>query len=470
MRAIELNALFFDDSSMSSTAQSATIQNGAIIGHERRWAALARAFAKDQVPETLLISGAAHVGKSTLALRFAQLLLCPNVEEAASDAQSPGMSTHVRGAGAIETLLAPCLSCRVCHQVAIETFPDYRVYQPIISSAGDEKDWILAPGALEGSIIPIKMARLFGDEAMRRPSIGTRKMMVMRQAERMSVEAQNSLLKTFEEPVRGLSIVLLCDNPDELLPTVLSRAWHLPLSLVPDRAIAQWLQAQFASTSARWIEEAVRVAAGRPGIAWREMRRLERHAGSDGDARNANGAKKTATARAANLKSGAGEAGEEAIPRFTQAARLVERIVSSQPVGALGLTEEALRLARVWWEEDQAEETARESKKGDAKVTRSALARFLDELANAYRARWMQSAGNAANGLKKGGARDASPEEAWADGLDLIRKTRHYILRNANSNLALDVMFGRLIAAWQHPAPSPFPMSNATTPQRRVSR
>jgi hypothetical protein len=36
--------------------------------------------------------------------------------------------------------------------------------------------------------------------------------------------------------------------------------------------------------------------------------------------------------------------------------------------------------------------------------------------------------------------------EAWAQGLDLIRKTRHYILRNANASLALDVMFGGLIA------------------------
>ncbi len=43
-----------------------------------------------------------------------------------------------------------------------------------------------------------------------------------------------------------------------------------------------------------------------------------------------------------------------------------------------------------------------------------------------------------------------SPElRALAAGLDQIRKTRHYILRNANSSLALDVMFGHLIALQQ---------------------
>jgi len=274
----------------------------------------------------------------------------------------------------------------------------------------------------------------------------------------MGEEAQNSLLKTFEEPARGLSIVLLCDNPDELLPTVLSRAWHLPLSLISDRAIQQWLQQTWMDVPANWIEEAVRVAAGRPGMAWREMRRLARHADSNS---TANTSKKSPARRSASASTGPApesDAPEEAIPRFVQAMRLVDRITSSQPVGALGLTEEALRLARLWWEEDQAEEEVRESKKGDAKVTRSALARLLDELATAYRARWMQSVRGAAQRSEtgSGGAGNSAAKgevEAarWADGLDLMSKTRHYILRNANSNLALDVMFGRLIAAWHQP-------------------
>jgi hypothetical protein len=46
--------------------------------------------------------------------------------------------------------------------------------------------------------------------------------------------------------------------------------------------------------------------------------------------------------------------------------------------------------------------------------------------------------------LKAGG--QAAQSVIWSDGLDQIRKTRHYILRNANMNLALDVLFGRLIA------------------------
>jgi hypothetical protein len=111
-------------------------------------------------------------------------------------------------------------------------------------------------------------------------------------------------------------------------------------------------------------------------------------------------------------------------------------------VGALGLTEEALRLARQWWAEDQAVMKSGKApgaaKKLEGRELRSAAARFLDELATVYRARWSHS-------LQNGGASAATG--VWADGLDQVRRTRHYILRNANTSLALDVLFGRLIAA-----------------------
>ncbi|MDQ3815641.1 MAG: hypothetical protein M3347_17140, partial [Armatimonadota bacterium] len=239
----------------------------------------------------------------------------------------------------------------------------------------------------------------------------------------------NALLKTFEEPVRGLTIVLLSANPSQLLPTVRSRCWHLPLGLAPDEEIAWWLRDGFPDVAPQVTEEAVRVAAGRPGAAWRELKRLQ--SGADNRGSDENGA-----------------ALDEA-PRFVQATQIVERIMRSRAVGALGLTEEALRLARLWWAEDETLEAAKgqkkESKKSDAKETRSAVARFLDELATVYRVRWMHSIGPA-GATSQGVDGQLAEAEVWAGGLDQIRKTRHYILRNANTNLALDVMFGRLIA------------------------
>ncbi|MBV9867151.1 MAG: hypothetical protein JO316_17485 [Abitibacteriaceae bacterium] len=399
-----------------------------LIGHEKRWVALARAFAKGKVPQTLLISGPPQIGKWTLALRYAQLLLCPNPQQ---------------GTGG-ETLPAPCGHCRVCHQVEIETFPDFAVYRPIVSSAKDEKDWVIAPDTLEGSIITVDVARKFGDEALRKPLVGPRKVMVINQADRMNTEAQNALLKTFEEPVHNLCIILLTDNPSQLLPTVYSRCWHVPLGLAPEAQIEHWLEQMqtdaghpFGKTQ---IQEAVRVAAGRPGAAWRELQRLQR---AISPTTPANG--KVTGKKAAPPKE---QPNTPAISRFAQATEIVDRIISSQPVGALGLSEEAGRLARLWWDEDQ--EGAKDLKKGDAKVQRSAVARFLDELSNAYRVRWVASVAGTAmpsNGTTHRNSGNLDNETLWADGLDQIRKTRHYILRNANTTLALDVMFGQLIAS-----------------------
>jgi DNA polymerase III delta prime subunit len=361
-----------------------------LVGHDARFAALARAFANGRVPQTLLVSGPPHVGKWTFVQRYAQLLLCT-----APTADADGV-------------LAPCSVCTACHQVAIETYPDFRVFRPHVSSAEDERDWVVAPTMMQGSILSIHSARKFASEAMKRPLNGQRKVMVMVQADRMTDEAQNCLLKTFEEPIPGLSIFLLCDNADALRATIRSRCWHLPLGLASADAIAQWLETSTPATAVQ-IAAAVRVAAGRPGAALREIERLSH---SD----------------------------EASTPRYAQAEALVERILRAQPVAALGLTEEALRLAKAWWEEDlRISGEKGDFKKADAKVTRSAAARFLDELAVVYHARWQQAVGVA-----------HSPHGvAWGVGLDQIRKTRQYILRNANTNLALDVLFGRLIAAQQ---------------------
>lgn len=391
-----------------------------IIGHGARWEALARAFAKNEIPQSLLFSGPPQIGKWTLARRYAQLLLCP---------------TPIIESG----LPAPCGTCRVCHQVEIETFPDFKVYRPLVSSAEDERDWVFAPKAMSSSVLPISVARKFGGEAMRKPLVGPRKVMILVQADRMTDDAQNALLKTFEEPVPGLSIFLLCDNADELLATILSRCWHIPLGFAPDGQISDWLHAlstpETPTISEEQIALAVQAARGRPGVAKNEILRLQN------------------MAQETTKISHAASPDAFSVSRPLQIEAFLAKLLHSTPVGALGLTEEALRLAKTWWDEDQsivsyagstpgAAGTKKELKKGDAKIVRSSIALFLDELAGAYRVRWTRSILAGAGSTLKAKQQAAR----WSGGLDQIRKTRHYILRNANTNLALDVLFGRLIA------------------------
>lgn len=328
------------------------------------------------MPQTLLISGEPHLGKSTFARYFAQLLLCENPLQTDDDTS------------------LPCGICHNCHQVEIGAHPDYGVYRPKTASADNSPT---APTDLVSSVISVDQAREFSSKAQSRPVNGEHKVMVMEQADRMTVQAQNALLKTFEEPARGLTIILLCDNSNVLLPTVRSRCWEIRLGLVDDAQIRNWLQTLGNADDAA-IDLALSAARGRPGIAWREWQRSQ--------------------------------SGEERSPRLAQIENWVDQFAQSMPVASLKFSAEAQKLAMQWWEEDIALEADEDfSLKGaDAKVARSAVAHFLDLLMAVYRVRWRQSA--SAN---------------WASGLDAIRETRHFILRNANTSLALDVLFSRLL-------------------------
>jgi DNA polymerase III delta' subunit len=357
-----------------------------LIGHQTRFAALARAAMDGRVPQTLLISGEPHLGKSTFARYFAQLLLCENplqMEDAS---------------------FLPCGNCLSCHQVEIGAHPDYSVLRPQVSSAATASG--AAPTDLVSSIIGVGQAREFSLKAQTSPINGPRKVMVMEQADRMNIEAQNALLKTFEEPARGLTIVLLCDNASVLLPTVRSRCWEIRLGLVDDAQIADWLKSRDEYSDEETIELALRAARGRPGLAWREAQR----------ARN----------------------GEETLPRLAQMEQWVDQFTHSLPVAALKFSSEAQKLAMQWWEEDLALENSEDFnlKGADSKVARSAVAHFLDLLMAVYRVRWRQQAASANAAI-------------WAAGLDQIRDTRHYILRNANTALALDVLFSRLLSDYR---------------------
>jgi len=360
-----------------------------LIGHEPRFTALAKAAIEGRVPQTLLISGEPHLGKSTFARYFAQLLLCENPQQLKN-----GTS-------------CPCGECLSCHQVEIGSHPDYGVFRPQVSAAANASG--AAPSDLVSSIIGVGLAREFSLKAQSSPLIGSRKVLVMEQADRMNAEAQNALLKTFEEPARGLTIILLCDNASVLLPTVRSRCWEIRLGLVDDGQIEQWLRHLDPQLDASSLPVILRAARGRPGLAWREWQRTHE---SDG------------------MQS-----------RLAQIEQWVDQFNQNMPVAALRFSGEAQKLALQWWEEDLALENPENSemaslKGADSKIARSAVALFLDTLMAVYRARWREAASSAAS-------------ERWAQGLDQIGKTRHYILRNANTNLALDVLFGRLLAARQ---------------------
>lgn len=80
---------------------------------------------------------------------------------------------------------------------------------------------------LSYGLLSVDDARHFGELAYRMPAIGTQKALIA-SASRFFHEAQNALLKVFEEPPAGTTLILVLPSEGILLPTLRSRLLPLP--------------------------------------------------------------------------------------------------------------------------------------------------------------------------------------------------------------------------------------------------
>lgn len=91
------------------------------------------------------------------------------------------------------------------------------------------------------------------------------KVVIIEDADTMTLQAQNALLKTLEEPQGQSLVILLGKDRSRLLPTILSRVVSVSFVHVPTEVIKEGLLAEGYAT--RVAEEAARLAGGRPGVA-----------------------------------------------------------------------------------------------------------------------------------------------------------------------------------------------------------
>ena len=160
------------------------------------------AIATGNVSHAYILSGEEGMGKKTMANAFALSLMC---EEGKSG--------------------EPCRECHACRQVLSGNHPD------IIYVTHEKPNSIGIEDIRE---------QLIGDVAIK-PYIGPHKIYIVDEAEKMTVQAQNALLKTIEEPPAYAVILLLVNNGGSLLPTISSRCVTLNFKPVRDEVIRQYL-------------------------------------------------------------------------------------------------------------------------------------------------------------------------------------------------------------------------------------
>lgn len=172
-----------------------------VVGHKNIIDYIRSAVQEDKVSHAYILNGEKGAGKKMLANLFATTLLC---EKAGPD---------------------PCNECHSCRQAESGNHPD------IIKVTHEKPNTISVDDIREqvNNTILIK------------PYQGPYKIYIIPQADMMSMQAQNALLKTIEEPPEYAVIMLLTENADTLLPTIASRCVMLKLRNIKDTLIKKYL-------------------------------------------------------------------------------------------------------------------------------------------------------------------------------------------------------------------------------------
>ncbi len=162
---------------------------------------LERSLAEGRLHHAYLFIGPAHLGKATLAVQLAQALNC--------DADTP-----------------PCGVCASCTRIADGNHADVRLV-----CLGDN-----------AASIGIDAVRDIINSAHLRPYEGRTRVFIITEADLLTRDAANALLKVLEEPPDDVVLILVGNSADNLLPTVRSRCQTFNFRPLPVSEVARILQ------------------------------------------------------------------------------------------------------------------------------------------------------------------------------------------------------------------------------------
>ena len=198
---------------------------------------------RNRVSHAQLFMGNPGYGGLPLALAFSQYLLCQDKQDNDS-----------------------CGVCPSCQKVTRLQHPDLHFSFPTVLTLGNKSDMFLPQWRekiTENPYFNLNQWTLYLDEKGRKPIIGTDesqeiikklslksfeggyKIMLIWMAQEMNTTCANKLLKILEEPPDKTLFLLIVDNADSILPTIISRTQLLKLVKLDDELVASELQHQF---------------------------------------------------------------------------------------------------------------------------------------------------------------------------------------------------------------------------------
>lgn len=190
------------------------------------WQHLQAYIEQKRIPQALLLSGPAGLGKRRLADAYAGLLLC---RTPASNKQACGI----------------CASCKL---LKANTHPDYLSIEP------DEPGKALGIDKIRQLIIKLAL----------KPQYEGYRVVIIQPADSLNTASANAFLKCLEEPTERTCLILISDQPSRLPPTIRSRCQKINCELPDSQLVVAWLTAQGINQD---TEQLLKMSQGAPLLA-----------------------------------------------------------------------------------------------------------------------------------------------------------------------------------------------------------
>lgn len=170
-----------------------------IIGNENVKNILIKSLKNNTVLHSYMFIGEQGIGKQMVAKQFAKKILCQEYEN------------------------QECNNCKSCIEFNGGNNPDFIFIEP------------------DGKVLKIEQIREMQNKILEKPIISNKKVYVINNADLMTKEAQNCLLKTLEEPPEYIVIILIVSNENKMLTTIKSRCMKIHFEKIDDDEIRKFL-------------------------------------------------------------------------------------------------------------------------------------------------------------------------------------------------------------------------------------
>ncbi len=200
---------------------------------------IAKAMAQDRLAHAYIFHGPDGIGKRLFAIGLGEALLCSKPIVRATATDDPLQDEPIEAK-------AGCQACEDCQAVAASAHPDMHIIHRYLNREHPDPT-VRKRKAFDLSVDVIR--HFIINKVGLKPARGQCKVFIIQEADRMSIAAQNALLKTLEEPLGETLIMLLAKSTSKLLPTTVSRCQTVRFDALPTSFIIELLSSAVADLS-----------------------------------------------------------------------------------------------------------------------------------------------------------------------------------------------------------------------------